>query len=104
MVGVEHQIDIGDAKPFQIKPCENAPLKLEAIREEIQEMLDKRVIVLSKSRFSRLDVMVPEKDGSNRKFIDYSWLNDLTVKNAYPLPRIGQTIHCRGQASSRPLI
>ena len=91
-VGVEHRIDIGDAKPFKISPYKIAPHKLEAVREEIREMLEKGVIVPSKSPFSSPIVMVPKKDGSNRMCIDYRKLNDLTVKDAYPLPRIGQTI------------
>ena len=69
-----------------------APHKVEAVREEIREMLEKGVIVPSKSPFSSPIVMVPKKDGSNRMCIDYRKLNDLTVKDAYPLPRIGQTI------------
>ena len=91
-VGVEHHNDIGDAKPFKISPYKIAPHKLEAFREEIRELLEKGVIVPSKSPFSSPIVMVPKKNGSNRMCIDYRKLNDLTVKDAYPLPRIGQTI------------
>ena len=91
-VVIEHRIDIGDAKPFKIAPYKIAPHKLEAVREEIREMLEKGVIVPSKIPFSSPIVMVPKKDGSNRMCIDYRKLNDLTVKDAYPLPRIGQTI------------
>ena len=88
-VGVKHRIDIGEAKPFKIAPYKIAPHKLEAVREEIREMLEKGVLVPSKSPFI---VMVPKKDGSNRICIDYRKLNDLTEKDAYRLPLIGQTI------------
>ena len=88
-VGVEHRIDIGDAKPFKIAPYKIAPHKLEAVCEEIREILEKGVVVPSKSPFSSPIVMMPKKDGSNRKCIDYRKLNDLTEKDAYPLPRIG---------------
>ena len=36
--------------------------------------------------------MVPKKDGTNRMCIDYRKANEITVKDAYPLLRIGQTI------------
>ena len=36
--------------------------------------------------------MVPKKDGTNRMCIDYRKLNEITTKDAYRLPRIGQTI------------
>ena len=105
-VGVEHRIDIGDAKPFKISPYKIAPHKLEAVSEEIREMLEKAVILPSKSLSSSPIVVVPEKDGSNQICIDYRKLNDLTVKDAYPLPRIGQSIDAlqgAGVFSSREL-
>ena len=36
--------------------------------------------------------MVRKKDGTNRMCIDFRKLNETTVKDAYPFPRIGQTI------------
>ena len=91
-VGTEHRIETKDAVPIKMAPYKIAPHKLPAIRDEIQEMLEKRVIVSSKNPFSSPIVMVPRKDGTNRMCIDYRKLNEITVKDAYPLPRIGQTI------------
>ena len=91
-VGIKHRIDIGNAKPFKISPYKIAPHKLEAVCGKIRQMLEKGVIVPSKIRFSSPIVMVPKKDGSNRMCIDYRKLNNLTVKDTYPLPRFGQTI------------
>ena len=91
-VGTEHRIETKDAVPIKMAPYKIAPHKLPAIRAEIQEMLEKGVIVPSKSPFSSPIVMVPKKTGTNRMCIDYRNLNEITVKDAYPLPRIGQTI------------
>jgi hypothetical protein len=33
-------------------------------------------------------IFVPEKDGTQRLCMDYRALNEVTVKNKYPLPRI----------------
>jgi hypothetical protein len=33
-------------------------------------------------------IFVPKKDGTQRLCMDYRALNDATVKNKYPLPRI----------------
>ena len=91
-IGTEHSIDTNDNPPFKIAPYKVAPYKLPAVQEEIKEMLDKGVIVPSKSPYSSPIVMVPKKDGTNRMCIDYRKLNEVTTKDAYPLPRIGQTI------------
>ena len=91
-IGTENFIDTTDNPPFKIAPYKVAPSKLHAVQEEIKEMLDKGVIVPTKSPYSSPIVMVPKKDGTNRMCIDYRKLNEMTTKDAYPLPRIGQTI------------
>ena len=63
-----------------------------AVQEEIKEMLDKGVIVPGRSPYISPIVMAPKKDRTNRMCIDYRKLNEITTKDAYPLPRIGQTI------------
>ena len=70
-IGTEHFIDTNDNPPFKIVPYKVAPYKLPAVQEESKEMLDKGVIVPSKSPYSSLNVMVPKKDGTNRMCIDY---------------------------------
>ena len=48
-IGTEHFMDTNDNPPFKIAPYKVAPYKLPAVQEEIKEMLDKGVIVSSKS-------------------------------------------------------
>ena len=91
-IGAEHFIDTNDKPPFKIARYNVAPYKLPAVPEEIKELLDKGVIVPSKSPYSSPIVMVPKRDGTNRMCIDYRKLNEITTKDAYPLPRIRQTM------------
>ena len=37
-------------------------------------------------------VMVKKKDGTNRFCVDYRKLNDSTIKDAYPLPRVDESL------------
>ena len=60
-LGTEHRIEMKDAVPIKMAPYKIAPHKLPANRAEIQEMLEKGVIVPSKSPFSSPIVMVPKK-------------------------------------------
>ena len=71
-----------------------------AVQEEIKEMLDKGVTVPSKTPYSIAIVKVPNEEGTNRMCIDYRKLNEITTKDAYPLPRIGQTIDALQGAGS----
>ena len=87
-VGTEHFIDTKDNPPFKIAPFKVAPYKLPAVQEEIKEMLDKRVIVPSKSQYSSPIVMVSKKDGTSRICIDFCKLNQITMKDAHPLRQI----------------
>ena len=51
-------------------------------------MLDKGFIRPSVSPWGAPVLFVKKKDGSMRLCIDYRLLNQVTVKNRYPLPRI----------------
>ena len=63
-----------------------------AVQEKVKEILDKGVIVHSKKPYSSPILVVPKKEGANRISSDSRKLNEITTKDAYPLPLIGQTI------------
>ena len=64
----------------------------EEVREHIKEMLDADAIRESQSPFSSNIVLVRKKDNSLRFCIDFRKLKNRTVKDAYSLPRIEETI------------
>ena len=65
----------------------------------LQEQLNTGVVVPSSSAWASPVVLVRKKsDNTVRWCIDYRRLNEVTVKDAYPLPRIDMSIDCLGAA------
>ena len=62
------------------------------IKKQIQELLDKVVIVPSTSPCGSPIVLVPKKDGTWCLCVDFKALNKITVKNRYPLHRINDLL------------
>ena len=60
--------------------------------KQIDEVLRKDVIQKSSNPWASGIVMVKKKDGSKRFCVDYRRLNDITFKDAYPLPRIDDSL------------
>ena len=61
-------------------------------QEQLKEMLDQEIIRLSCSPWTSHVVMVRKKDRSLRFCIDFRNFNDVTVKDAHPLPWIDDTL------------
>ena len=58
----------------------------------VADMLTGGQIEASDSPWSSPLVLVTKKDGGTRFCVDYRQLNDATIKDAYPLPRIDDTL------------
>ena len=55
---------------------------------QIKELLEKGYIRPSSSPWGAPVLLVEKKDGSLRMVVDYRPLNEVTIKNKYPLPMI----------------
>jgi hypothetical protein len=62
--------------------------QLVKLKEQLQELLDKGYIRPSASPWGAPVIFVPKMDGTQRMCVDYHSLNEVTIKNKYPLPRI----------------
>ena len=62
------------------------------VRVHIQEMLDIGAIWKLESLWASIVVLVWKKDGSLRFCIDLRMLNNWTIKDAYSLPHIDETL------------
>lgn len=86
---VKHKINTGPMEKPIKQGARRIPLHLmQEVDKQVNEMLEKGVIEPSNSPWASPVVLVRKKDGSMRFCIDYRRLNEVTVKNAYPLPNI----------------
>ena len=65
-----------------------APAELRELKNQLLELLGKGFIRPSMSPWGAPMLFVKNKDGSMRMCINYRQLNQETVKNKYPHPRI----------------
>jgi hypothetical protein len=74
--------------PIYKTPYRMATLELAELKEHIKKLLEKGFICPSSSPWGAPVVFVPKKDGTQRLCVDYRAMNEVTIKNKYPLPRI----------------
>ena len=95
---VAHDIDTGDAQPIR-QPPRRAPIALQPeLDKELDAMLEQGAIEPGQSPWASPVVLVRKKDGTVRFCVDYRQLNAVTRFDAYPLPRIDETIESLGGA------
>eukprot|EP00794_Sanderia_malayensis_P011340 gene11340-biopygen9039 len=95
---VEHPIDVQGAQPVRQRPYRVPETKRKIIAQEIQKMLLSEVIQPSASPWSSPVVLIEKPNGEYRFCVDYRRLNAVTKKDAYPLPRIDETLDALGNA------
>ena len=74
--------------PISKRPYRMPANDLEEIKKQIRELLEKGYIRRSSSPWGAPVLLVEKKDGTLRMVVDYRSLNDVTIKNKYPLPMI----------------
>ena len=87
-----------DAKPFRINPYRTGPSGRAEIRKAITAMKEDGVIRDAKSEWASPVVLIPKPDGSMRFCVDYRRLNELTIKDSYPLSRMEDCLDRLGEA------
>ncbi|KAL4377558.1 hypothetical protein GQ457_02G015650 [Hibiscus cannabinus] len=91
--GQDHIISLVDEKTMiKVKPYRYPTWQKDEIEKMIKEMLDSGVIRDSNNNFSSPIVMVKKKDNSWRMCIDYRRLNQVTIKDKFPMPVIEELL------------
>ena len=87
----DHKIEIKPGfEPKSFKAYNLTPEEQEQQKEFINENLKKGYIRPSKSPMASPFFFISKKDGKFRPTQDYRYLNNWTIKNAYPLPLISE--------------
>ena len=89
---IKHKIKLTNQTPFKERYRRIPPHMYDDVRAHIQEMLDIGAIRKSHSPWASAVVLVRKKDGGLRFCIDLRKLNERTIKDAYSLPRIDETL------------
>ena len=88
----EHAIDTGEAQPVHKRPYRTSPDDWEWLEEQVKEWLQQGLIEKSKSAWATPHVIVKKKDGTRRVAWDFRGVNEVTVDDMYPMPRVDEIL------------
>ncbi|XP_077957579.1 uncharacterized protein LOC144406215 [Gasterosteus aculeatus] len=89
---ISHDIPLVDDTPVRQRYRHIPPSEYEVVKEHINQLLSSEVIRESSSPYASPIVLVKKKDGGLRMCVDYRQLNSKTRKDAFPLPRIEESL------------
>ena len=89
---VQHQIPLINPDPVRQRHRRIPPAQFTLVKEHIQELLRQGIVRHSTSPYASPIVIVQKKNGEIRLCVDYRELNARTRRDAYPLPRIDETL------------
>ena len=91
-----HHIDLSDDRPINQSPYRKSRAERDIICTQVETMLKNNIVEPSRSPWASPVVLIPKPDGSMRFCIDYRKLNDVTIRDVYPLPRIDDSLALLG--------
>ena len=89
---VKHEIKLTNYVPFKERYRRIPPHQYEEVQKHLDEMLRMGAIRKSNSPWASAVVLVRKKDGALRFCIDLRKLNERTVRDAYSLPCIEDSL------------
>ena len=90
---IDHEIElIPGATPIAKSPYKMSVPEAIELKEQLRQLLEKAFIRPSVSPWGAPVLFQKKKDGTLRLCIDYQGLNNLTVRNKYPIPRIDELL------------
>uniref|UniRef100_A0A3B4ZKQ1 Gypsy retrotransposon integrase-like protein 1 n=1 Tax=Stegastes partitus TaxID=144197 RepID=A0A3B4ZKQ1_9TELE len=95
---LQHDIDVGDARPIKQRFYRMSPAKLKHLDDEINYMLQNDIAVPSCSSWASPCILVPKQDKSPRFCTDLRKVNSVTKTDSFPLPRMDDCIDQVGSA------
>ncbi|GFU01244.1 hypothetical protein TNCV_5123991 [Trichonephila clavipes] len=76
-----------------VPPYRMNPSKKEILKQEIDRLLSEGIIEECESPYASPVALIPKPNGTFRLCIDYRKLNEITVADTYPLPRMDDLLH-----------
>lgn len=101
---IEHEIPVVDEAPVRQRYRRIPPSQYEEVKAHIAQLLQHGIIRESSSPYSSPLVIVRKKNGSLRLCVDYRQLNAKTRRDAFPLPRIEESLDALGVPGGFPLL
>jgi len=89
----DHKIPLKTgSEAVNLRPYRYSGLQKDSLERMVTEMLDTGIIRTSNSPFASLVILVKKKDSTWQLCVDYRALNQLTIKDKYPIPMIEELL------------
>ncbi|XP_068237201.1 uncharacterized protein [Palaemon carinicauda] len=90
--GIQHKIRLREETPISQRPYRMSPRQQQQLKTEVAYLLKHGLAEESHSEWASPCILVDKPDGSARMCTDYRKVNNVTIKDSYPMPRVEDII------------